>query len=156
MIAKIFLNTLDKMYQKIRFCPLWNVPGPRICRRTPSAKVWEPHQPALPFWKSWCRWDLWNAKANSYFPPQPCVRLPGCADFSPAHADGKPKAHGHCQGEADPEGFTAGIEEMDPGAQLSDFGVLSEDAQKLFQAERVMCVCFSQLQKQGYCSRKSS
>ena len=60
---------------KIRFCPLWNGPGPRICRRTPSAKVWEPRQPALPFWKSWCRWALWNAKANSYFPPRTATTL---------------------------------------------------------------------------------
>ena len=60
---------------KIRCCLLWNVPGPRICRRTPSAKVWEPRQPALPFWKSWCRWALWSAKANSYFPPRTATTL---------------------------------------------------------------------------------
>ena len=60
---------------KIRCCLLWNGPGPRICRRTPNAKVWEPRQPALPFWKSWCRWALWNAKASSYFPPRTATIL---------------------------------------------------------------------------------
>ena len=41
------------------------------------------------------------------------------------------------KGEADPEGFMAGIEEMTRGL-ISGYSQISEDAQKLFQAERVV------------------
>ena len=40
------------------------------------------------------------------------------------------------KGQADPEGFMAGIEEMTRGL-ISGYSQISEDAQKLFQAERV-------------------
>ena len=40
------------------------------------------------------------------------------------------------KGEADPDGFMAGIEEMTRGL-ISGYSQISEDAQKLFQAERV-------------------
>ena len=33
---------------RTRFCRLWNGPGPRICRRTPSGRDWEPRPPAPP------------------------------------------------------------------------------------------------------------
>ena len=44
---------------------------------------------------------------------------------------------GFAKGEADPEGFMAGIEEM-TRSLISRYSQISEDAQKLFQAERVV------------------
>ena len=43
------------------------------------------------------------------------------------------------KGEADPDGFMAGIEEMTRGL-ISSYSQISEDAQKLFQKEREMCI----------------
>ena len=50
---------------------------------------------------------------------------------------GKPKLTAIAKGEADPEGFMVGIEEM-TRSLISRYSQISEDAQKLFQSERVV------------------
>ena len=47
---------------RIPCCPQWRLPEKRICRRTPSEKVWG-HRPPVPvFWKSWYLPVFWNEK----------------------------------------------------------------------------------------------
>ena len=125
---------------RTRFCRLWNGPGPRICRRTPSGRDWEPRPPALPFWKSWCRW-IYRAQGKQLLPTKDghnlaCV-LPNVLTSPKLTAEWETKLTAIAKGEADPDGFMADIEEMTRGL-IVGYSQISEDAQKLFQAERVV------------------
>ena len=64
-----------------------------------------------------------------------CV-LPDVLTSPQLTAEWETKLTAIAKGEADPEGFMAGIEEMTRGL-ISGYSQISEDAQKLFQAERV-------------------
>lgn len=65
-----------------------------------------------------------------------CV-LPDVLTSPQLTADWETKLTAIAKGEADPEGFMAGIEEMTRGL-ISGYSQISEDAQKLFQTERVV------------------
>ena len=64
-----------------------------------------------------------------------CV-LPDVLTSPQLTAEWETKLTAIAKGETDPEGFMAGIEEMTRGL-ISGYSQISEDAQKLFQAERV-------------------
>ena len=64
-----------------------------------------------------------------------CV-LPDVLTSPQLTAEWETKLTAIAKGEADPEGFMAGIEEMTRGL-ISGYSQISEDAQKLFQKERV-------------------
>ena len=65
-----------------------------------------------------------------------CV-LPDVLTSPQLTADWETKLTAIAKGEADPEGFMAGIEEM-TRSLISRYSQISEDAQKLFQAERIV------------------
>ena len=65
-----------------------------------------------------------------------CV-LPDVLTSPQLTAEWETKLTAIAKGEADPEGFMAGIEEMTRGL-ISRYSQISEDAQKLFQTERVV------------------
>ena len=65
-----------------------------------------------------------------------CV-LPDVLTSPQLTAEWEAKLTAIAKGEADPEGFMAGIEEMTRNL-ISRYSQISEDAQKLFQAERVV------------------
>ena len=65
-----------------------------------------------------------------------CV-LPDVLTSPQLTAEWETKLTAIAKGEADPEGFMAGIEEM-TRSLISRYSQISEDAQKLFQAERVV------------------
>ena len=76
-----------------------------------------------------------------------CV-LPDVLTSPQLTAEWETKLTAIAKGEADPEGFMVGIEEM-TRSLLSRYSQISEDAQKLFQAERVVCVCFVSCKSKG-------
>ena len=55
-------QSASALYGGYPCCPQWRLPEKRICRRTPSEKVWG-HRPPVPvFWKSWYLPVFWNEK----------------------------------------------------------------------------------------------
>ena len=120
---------------KIHFCRLWRTGRGRGYaggRRAP--RFGNPGHPCFHLRKAGtdgiCGTQR-QAASSHQGRPQPCLRPAGCADFSPSSPpEWENTLTAIAKGEADPDGFMAGIEEMTRGL-ISGYSQISEDAQKI-------------------------